>query len=130
MKNMTKKRVISGVLTVALCALMCSTVLATDLLPNGGNVTFTPPGGKHGARMENMVGQVLGIVRIISFAVVIGMLFYLGIKYMTSAANEKADVKNASTRYLIGAILVYATVAIFDALWKTFADGWGSGSGR
>ena len=120
MKNMTKKRVISGILTVALCALMCSTVLAGNLIP-GGDLTYTKPPD---AEMEKMSSNILGIIQYISFGVVLGMLIYLGIKYMTSAANEKADIKNASMRYIIGAIIVFGVTGIFSALWETLSESW------
>lgn len=64
----------------------------------------------------------LGAIRWIGYAIAIGMLIYIGIKYMMSSANEKANLKSASINYIIGAIVVAASVTIFDWCIEFFSD--------
>ena len=52
------------------------------------------------------VNKVLGAIQWIGYAIAVGMLLYIGIKYVMASANEKADLKNSLVRYLIGAILI------------------------
>ena len=59
-----------------------------------------------------MVKTILGAIQWIGYAIAIGMLIYIGIKYVTSAANEKAELKSASVNYIIGAIIIAGAVTI------------------
>lgn len=68
------------------------------------------------ATMEGQVSDVLGVIRIVCIAVAIGMMLYVGMKYMMASANEKADVKNASIRYVIGAIIVLSCATLFPII--------------
>lgn len=56
--------------------------------------------------------EILGIIRWIGYAIAIGMLIYIGVKYVMSAANEKANLKQAVTNYVIGAIIVASVTSI------------------
>ena len=67
----------------------------------------TPPDGT-----TKMVQTMLGAIQWIGYAIAIGMLIYIGIKYVTSAANEKAELKSASVNYIIGAIIIAGAVTI------------------
>ncbi len=100
------KKVMSLVLTFALLMSMTATVFAlpAGLSPDTGVVSS----GKAG----NIASNALGIVQWFGYALAIGMLLFIGIKYMMASANEKADLKKGSINYVIGAILVAAASAI------------------
>ena len=74
----------------------------------GGEPTATPPTG-----MDGTVSGFLGTFQFIGYAVAIGMLIYIGIKYTMAAADAKADMKTTAIRYVIGAILIAGADAIF-----------------
>ena len=63
-------------------------------------------------------GAILGFVQWIGYAIAIGMLIYIGIKYVTSPAAEKADVKQALVKYVIGAILIAGAATISGWVFK------------
>lgn len=75
---------------------------------------FTPmdpqPSAPQGT--EDMVQTILGAIQWIGYAIAIGMLIYIGIKYVGAAANEKAELKKASINYVIGAIIIAGAVTI------------------
>ena len=48
----------------------------------------------------------------IGYAIAIGMLVFVGIKYVMASANEKADLKNSLIKYVIGAVLIAGAVTI------------------
>ena len=111
----TMKKVVSILLTLAMLATMMSVALAfpDDLT----NVEADP--GVSG--LSAGVVKILGIIRWVGFAFAIGMLVYIGIKYMMSAANEKADLKKGLINYVIGAVLVGAVSTICGWI-ADFAD--------
>ena len=110
------KKVFSIVLTIAMMVSMMSCVLAS-----GGNTSFPSIGdAKMDSNITDLTGQVLGIIQWIGYAFAIGMLLYIGIKYMMSAANEKADMKKALIGYVIGAIILFAASTIVGAIQGMF----------
>ena len=114
---MKKKSIFSTILTIMICVfMMSSSVLASGLLPNGGKITAEAPNGG-----ESIANNILGVIQYISFGIAIGMLMYVGIKYMLSPANEKADLKNGAIRYVIGAIIIFST-GLFAKIWSMISS--------
>ncbi len=72
--------------------------------------------------MTKMVEETLGFISIIGYAVAVGMIMYVGIRYILAAANEKADLKDSSIRLLIGALMITGASAIFPIMWDIFAN--------
>lgn len=48
----------------------------------------------------------------VGYAVALGMVVYIGIKYITGAADAKANMKSAVVSYLIGALIVFSATTI------------------
>ena len=46
------------------------------------------------------------------YAIALGMVVYIGIKYITGAADAKANMKTAIVNYLIGAFIVFSATTI------------------
>ncbi|MBQ8299090.1 MAG: hypothetical protein IJX99_04360 [Clostridia bacterium] len=105
------KKIISCVLTLLMVFSMFTIVNAT-----GGIITspVTPDIGN--PEMKTMTEEILGIVYYACMAVSMGMLIYVGIRYMMASANEKADVKSASVKYLIGAIVLFTATNLFKII--------------
>lgn len=59
---------------------------------------------------------VLGYIQIIGTFIAVGVLMFLGIKYMTASANEKADVKKSIIPYIVGAIVLLLAVNIIPII--------------
>jgi len=99
------KKIIGLVLTAILLVSCFSLSLAyseTDF--TGGTVDF---GGK------TFVQNLLATVQWIGYAIAVGWLMYLGIKYVMASADEKASLKNGMIKYVIGAILIIGAATIF-----------------
>ena len=107
--NKNIKKIISLMLTIAMIASMSSMVFA---LPDSLTQIEDPTSNT----FTSATNRVLGYVRFFGYAMAIGMLIYLGIKYMMSSANEKADLKKGSINYVIGAVVIAASTAIITAL--------------
>ena len=64
--------------------------------------------GTHDAQGSQEVGnKIFGIVRVIGILVSVGALSLIGIRYMLSSVEEKAEKKKALVYYVIGAVLVF-----------------------
>lgn len=63
------------------------------------NPTPTPVG-------NDTANAIIGAMKWIGYAIAIGMMVFIGIKYVMASADEKADLKNALVKYFIGAILI------------------------
>ena len=97
------KKFVSTMLTIAIVASMVSCVLAADI-----SINSQPALSIFG----NTLGVIVGLVQVIGYTLAIGMLIYLGIKYVTSSANEKADLKKGSVNYVIGAIIIASAATL------------------
>ena len=103
------KKVIT--LTLTFMFLMSSFVCAapTDIRDViGGDPVATPPGDS-----STLVSKILGTFQFIGYAIAIGMLIYVGIKYTLAAADGKADLKSSMIKYVVGAIIIAAADVIF-----------------
>lgn len=70
--------------------------------------------------ISTMGSVFLGVVQWAGYAIAVGMLLYIAIKYMLSAANEKASLKQSLINYLIGAVIVFGVTTIFTAIVNFF----------
>ena len=69
----------------------------------------------------NVIGQnVVGVIQVVGIAIAVGMLLVLGIKYLRAAPDEKANIKQSSVIYIVGAVVLFAAVNIVKIVY-TFA---------
>jgi len=66
--------------------------------------------------VSSVVGNVMGIVQYICYAAAVVLLVILGVKFMTSSPDAKAEVKKSAVIYIIGAVLVFAAGLILNIL--------------
>lgn len=83
---------------------------------------FSPNTSTDAAASVKTIGNnVLGIIQMAGSAIAIGMLLFLAIKYLKAAPDEKANIKQSSVIYVIGAITLFAAVQIVTIVAK-FAE--------
>ncbi len=109
------KRLLSILLTTSILIAMSTNVFGTTALITDVDITTAKIDG---GTMDGWISKLLGMVQYLGVAVAMGMLFYVGIKYVTAAANEKADLKTASIRYVIGAIILFGLTGCFEIVKK------------
>lgn len=97
------KKVISVLMTVAMLFMMCTAVSAYS----GIQPSVSAPEGA-----ATTAGTIIGVMQWFGYAIAVGMLVYIGIKYIMASANEKADLKNALIKYVIGAVIIVFAVSI------------------
>lgn len=116
MIKLNKKAVVALILTVMTIMLCVAPVFAAS--QTIGEVTVTTNPGKVDGKITTLGSTVLGYIQVIGTFIAVGVLMFLGIKYMTASANEKADVKKSIIPYIIGAVVLLAAVNIVALLPK------------
>lgn len=124
MKVSTIRKIITALMIIAMLASICMPVFAaddkakaTDLMdPNKVTGNVSNASNSTG----NFLNSVLGIIQVVAVSVAVIMLIILGVKYISAAPGEKADIKQGAMIYVVGAILMFAAATIVGII-KTFA---------
>ncbi len=126
MHNKTKK-ILKTLLTVAMlvvCFTSCvyaedgiiSEVLKGEVTPDDGGFV-------------DILNTILGYVVWFGWFIAIAMIITVGIRYTMAPANERADLKNGSIRYIIGVLLLASLTTVFGAIMGIFSGTAGGGTG-
>lgn len=75
-------------------------------------IKFGPkaPGGGISTATE----KIIGTMKWFGYAIAVGMLVYIGIKYVMASADGKADLKSAIVKYVIGTVIILFAVNIAE----------------
>lgn len=68
------------------------------------------------AAVNNMAGDILGIVQVVAMAVAVIMLIVLAIKYISAAPSDKAEIKKHAVVYVVGAVVLFAATGILEII--------------
>ncbi len=118
-KKETAIKILAAVLTVLMLTVcMQSTVFADDYLdPN--KIEANDKTGAAG-KVQTAAGNILAIVQVVAVATAIIMLIVLAIKYISSAPNDKAEIKKHAVIYVVGAVLLFGATGLLELI-KSFA---------
>ena len=65
-----------------------------------------------GDKFKQIMNNALGVAQVIGIGTAVIMLLVVAIKYMTSAVNEKAEIKKNAVPYVVGAVFIFGAGAI------------------
>ena len=71
------------------------------------------------SNVKKIIGIILDIIRIVGTAIAIGVQLWISAKYMMAAPDEKANIKQYSINYTIGACILFGANIL--AFVKDFA---------
>ena len=118
---MSKK--VMKICSILLMAIMIVTSLSQLVFASDINASiFEPTETAAEEPVKKAIGAAIRIVQIVGVGVAIIMLVVLGIKYITSAPNEKADIKKSLMYYVVGALLVFAASGVLEIVRKFVTD--------
>ena len=63
-------------------------------------------------------GQIVYILQFVGYSVAVIMLTVMGIKYIMSSPNDKADIKSKLVPYIIGAVLLFAGSTMLNIIYN------------
>ena len=115
------KKICVSILIVAL--LVCAFASFSEVNATGALEKFTGEISDKTAKdgVTNITSTVLNIVRYAGTGIALIMLTFIFIKYMLSAASERAELKKNLIPFTIGAVVLFAASNIVG-LMKTVAD--------
>lgn len=73
-------------------------------------------------KTASIIGVLVGAVRVVGTVVAIVAIAILGIKYMLGSTENKAKYKETMVPYVIGVIMLVATVNILGMLYNIFSN--------
>ena len=117
MKHLNLKLLI--VMFIILILFVISSFICTSYADTIVNPSNYRPTVSESGRLNTATGNVLGVIRVIGSVVSVGCIIIIGIKYMMSSAEGKADYKKQAIPYLIGAALLFAGTNILQIVYET-----------
>ena len=111
MNYKTVTKIITILLIIATILGAVSMVFADSIEIPGGTNT-----GISGTGLETTVKNIIGIVQFICYAAAVILLVILGVKWISAAPDEKANIKKGAVIYVVGAALVFAAGAILQVI--------------
>lgn len=125
MRSVKKVIVVLAICVLAFTIVNCNDVLASTpeamlgIIGEQANATADDSVTKS---VTNISGAVITIARVICAAVAVAMLAILGMKYMTAAPGEKADIKKHAVVYIVGAVIMFACTGILGIIQQFAAS--------
>ena len=107
-------KVISILMTVLMIISIVTPVLATTI----GDVTINPS-YTGDAKTSTTLNTVLGMIKYLGIFLAVGILMFLGIKYMMGSASEKAEYKKTMIPFIVGVVLLFAAAVIVQIIQST-----------
>ncbi len=68
------------------------------------------------SNVTNAAVTIISVIRIVAATIAIVMLLAIAMKYMTSAAGDRADIKKHAVAYVVGAFILFGAVGILGIL--------------
>jgi len=68
--------------------------------------------------LQNAGSRIIGALLWFGYAIAIGMVLFIGIKYILGAADAKANMKSAMVNWLIGAFIVFMATTIIGIVFN------------
>ena len=117
MKRSLLKISASILLAIMMLSISMAPVLAYD---DPSTIVPNDPSGAAG-KIQTIGGQLLAVAQVIGVAVAVIMLIVLAIKYMSSAPNDRAEIKKHAVVYIVGAVVLFGASAILGII-RGFAE--------
>jgi len=114
MMSVMKKIILIIVILMLLTSIIGTETFATGAFDPGRFEVGNP--GDAETMTTSLLGAVLSVVRLIAVSIGFVMIVILGIKYMTSSASERAEIKKHAVIYVVGAIMLFAGAGILSII--------------
>lgn len=119
MIRLNKKIFISIALTTLIALIFISPVFASTLDPNQYNPN---PGLKGSTKFVDSAGKVLGVIKYIGIVISVLGLAIIGIKYMISSVEGKAEYKKTMLPYILGCAMLGGVSLLLQLIESILTD--------
>lgn len=101
-----------------ICILAITTIQSTVLADDSIDTDFEIGTTTAIHESNDMIGKILGRLQVIGSVISVVALCVIGIRYMLSSLEEKAEMKGVIIYYVIGAVLIFATSNILSIVYN------------
>ena len=116
---MNKKMLKIGmILLMVVFMVSVATVSSFALTPSDIQANDNPTGS---SEIQNLGGNIIGILQTVGVVLSVVVLIVLGIKYMMGSAEEKAEYKKTMIPYIVGAALIFAASVFANVIYQFFS---------
>lgn len=119
MIKLNKKVIISIALIILIILIFTSPVFASALDPTQYNPN---PSLKGSRKFVTSAGKVLGVIKYIGIAISVLGLAIIGIKYMISSVEGKAEYKKAMIPYILGCVMLGGVSLLLQLIASVLTD--------
>lgn len=67
--------------------------------------------------VTDVAGSIVSLLQVVGTIIAVITIMILGIKYMMGSVQERAEYKKSMIPYLVGCILLFATITIVNAVY-------------
>lgn len=100
----------------------CYASITGDLIDKMDPKTASTEDPTQDSRILAIIAQAFSVVQFIGTGISIIMVMYLGITYMISSIEEKAEIKKRAVPIVVGSVLIVATVNILKIIQEIVTD--------
>ena len=105
MNKKSLKLAVSLIVLLLIASLTTFSFCVDPSLVDDGTINVTSGAGQE---VQQTANRIIGIFQFVGTAAAVIILVFIGIKYMSAAPSEKADIKKSAVIYIIGAVLLFA----------------------
>jgi len=102
--------------TFVIIVLFQSMVFASTDVNPFSQITAQKPDDNTVAQMNSFRNKLYTVFQIVGTGIAVASLMILGIKYVSSAPNERAELKKYAVVYIVGAVLFFGAIGIVEIL--------------
>lgn len=117
--NKKSVKIISVLLVAVIMVMSFSPVVFADGLSDLG-INPTPDSSKLG-NGANLANTILSALMWLGVAIAVGMMIFLGIKYVTASPDGKADLKKQLGIYVLGLVFILGATTIVGIIRTAIA---------
>ena len=113
----TSIKIISVLLIVMMILSINSFIIASDLKPDDYDPSNTPITTADQKKTSEIIGNVLGYLRIFGAVLSVIVAAIIGLKYIFSSLEEKANYKENAIPYVVGIFILASATTIPAMIW-------------
>lgn len=118
MKN--KKRIIMTIFIIFLLMLIFQSNIILAVKTIDTDVEIGKTNAIHSS--ESMITKLVGSLQVVGTVVSVIALLIIGLRYMFSSLEEKAEMKGVIGYYILGAVLVFATSTVLGLVYNVISN--------
>lgn len=96
--------------------IMILTIAFLSFTVNAGYIPSVNPNNANVGNFKSIAASIIGTLKWVGYAIAIGMIIYVGIRYTMAAADEKASMKGVLVKVVIGSLIIAGSTMIVDAV--------------